>query len=131
MSTGASKKGTLEALFKNMEAFKKLAQGYLTEPNPSSSSKAGALNKQGDAAYYECIKGSPFLRAACLAKNKVKYRDIESPPTSDPFLRKRKTSGEHSSSYYVKVGTCPRSDIKTENACSDKGLSGLTVKEPP
>lgn len=135
LATGASKSGNLESLFKNMKAFIKLNKGYLFEGNPSSSSKPGKLGRDSDIPYYECIE-SPIdsdgnkinnsrLKSSCLARRDVKYRKEERPPTDDSFLKKYKVDGENSSSYYVKVGTCPRNKIKSKSVCERKGFDWI------
>ena len=52
------------------------------------------------------------MRKAVQQKNKIKYRNKQQLPNNDKFLRTGKTNSEYSSSYYVKVGNCKRSDIK-------------------
>lgn len=135
LATGASKEGNLASLFKNMGAFIKLNKGYLFEGNPSSSSKPGKLGRDSDIPYYECIESpidssgnrinSPRLKSSCLARRDVKYRNSERPPTNDPFLKKYKVDGENSSSYYIKVGTCPRSKIQSKSECEKKGFDWI------
>ena len=135
-ATGATKKGSISAIFKNIKAFIKLAKGYLVEPNPADSSYAGKFARDGDIAYYECIGSAidagtgkpindPRLRESCRAKHKVKYRTRQKAPTSDQFLKKHKISGDGSSSYYVKIGTCPRPDLKTRSNCEKNGFDWI------
>ena len=131
MSTGATKSGSISAVFKNMRAFMKLVKGYISDPNPADSSYPGKFAKDGDISYYECTgnlvdsQGNRISDAGsvatCKAMNKIKYGKLQEPPTKDSFLRKYKTTGDKSSSYYVKVGMCPRPDIKTIFKCENKG----------
>jgi len=131
-ATGASKSGSISALFKNINAFIKLTKGYLVEANPSDLSSPGQMNKYGDIPFYECIgniidadSGKPIkdpkLQAACIARMKVKYRNKELPPSNDIFLKKYRLTGDRSGSYYIKIGTCPRPDIKSVKKCEAKG----------
>ena len=135
-ATGATKTGSISAIFKNIGAFIKLAKGYLVDPNPADSSYAGKYARDGDIAYYECIGSAidagtgkpindPRLKAACRARHKVKYRTAQKAPTSDSFLKKHKITGDGSSSYYVKIGTCPRPDIKNRNKCEKNGFDWI------
>jgi hypothetical protein len=131
LATGASKSGSITALFKNIKAFVKLTSGYLADPNPSDKSYPGKRNRSGDIPYYDCqgemadTKGNkindPMMAMACNATADVKYRTKERPPTKDKFLKTFKLTGDKSSSYFVKVGTCPRPDIKKIGDCESKG----------
>jgi hypothetical protein len=131
LATGASKSGSFTALFKNIKAFIKLTGGYLSDPNPSDSSYPGKKSRDGDIPYYDCdgtiadTKGNkisdPMMAMACNATVDVKYRNKERPPTTDKFLKTFKLTGDKSSSYFVKVGTCPRKDISQQKKCESRG----------
>jgi len=131
MSTGATKNGSISSMFKNMKAFVKLTNGYLFNPNPGNNSYAGKMAKDGDVSYYECkgqtidssgnIKYNPRMAEACRIKNKVKYSNPLPKPTTDEFLKRYPTTGDHSSSYYIKIGSCPRPDIKSSSKCEKQG----------
>ena len=135
LATGATKSGNISALFKNMDAFMKLIKGYVSDPNPADTSYPGKMAKDGDVPYYECIGNivdsegnqisDPAAVSTCRAINKIKYSKKETPPTKDPFLKKYKVTGDKSSSYYVKVGNCPRPDIKTVDNCESMGYSWI------
>ena len=124
MATGASTDGSFSAIKKNIGAIIKLSKGFLTEGNPEYRSKAGALNKYGDQPIQDCYS-SQFKLQSCLAKHKIKYGTPQKPPTTDPFLKMGKLDGENSSSYYVRVGACPRPDIKSDKECSKKGYDWI------
>ena len=131
MATGATKSGNWEAMFKNIDAFIKLTKGYLIDPNPSSGSYPGKFAQDGDINWYSCsgttvdgngnVSSNPNLGTACRAKVKVKYSNKLPPPTTDPFLKQYPVTGKSSSSYYIKIGSCPRPDIKSEPKCSAQG----------
>lgn len=135
LATKASKSGDISALFKNIKAFIKLTGGYLTDPNPGDNSYPGKNAKDGDIAFFDCsgknmdTKGNlitdPIMATACRAKNEVKYRNKERPPTKDKFLKSFKLTGDKSSSYHVKVGSCPRPDIKSQNKCESRGYDWI------
>ena len=135
IATGASKSGSISALFKNMRAFMKLVKGYISDPNPADSSYPGKMARDGDVAYFECVgksvdsEGNPISDPqsiqTCQAINKIKYQQRLPPPTKDKFLKKYKITGDKSSSYYVKVGDCPRPDLKTVEQCESKGYKWM------
>ena len=58
----------------------------------------------------------------CSATQEVKNSFNQRKPYNDKFLN-MKTDGEYSSSYYFKVGTCPRHDIKDRKLCEKKGYT--------
>jgi len=135
LATGATKSGKISALFKNMKAFMKLVKGYLSDSNPGPNSYPGKFAKDGDISYYECIGKStdadgnmisdPASVTNCKIINKIKYGTKQNPPTDDSFLKKYPITGEKSSSYYFKIGTCPRTDIKSQKECEQKNYSWI------
>ena len=135
MATGATKSGSISSLFKNMKAFMKLVKGYLSDSNPGPTSYPGKLAKDGDIPYYECVGKStdsegnqisdPSSVTNCKIINKIKYGTKQKAPTDDLFLKKYPITGEKSSSYYFKIGTCPRGDIKTERKCEQKNYNWI------
>jgi hypothetical protein len=135
LATGATKGGSISDLFKNMRAFMKLVKGYISDPNPADSSYPGKMARDGDVPYFECTGNTvdsegnrvsdPSSITTCRAINKIKYSNPEKPPTKDDFLKKYKITGDKSSSYYVKVGSCPRPDLKTVDQCESKGYSWI------
>jgi len=135
LSTNASKKGTFTAMFDNIGAFIKLTQGYLINPNPNSKSKSGGSSKNDDINWYECngiildANGNKTfdtkMAALCRAKNQIKNTNPLPPPTKDPFLKKYPTNGKNSSSYYVKIGYCPKNKLNTQKQCENKGYTWI------
>jgi hypothetical protein len=132
LATGATKTGSLDAMKKNFAAFRKLVGAYVEDPNPSPKSIAGGKTKNDDYPYYECTDGikdmdgyllnTPNETKRCRITHDIKYKKLETPPTTDDFLKGNdKISGEKASSYFVRVGNCPRPDIKTQSACESKG----------
>jgi hypothetical protein len=115
-ATGSSTRG--RDFMNNLGIFVKLMGAYITNPNPGKNSVAGGKSKNDDYAYYGCQGNS---RDGCLATNKVKTRDRQQPPYSDPFFN-RKLDGKTASSYYIKVGSCKRPDIAKEDQCSSRGF---------
>ena len=75
------------------------------------------MNKYSDFPIYAC-QGNNANN--CRVWNSVKMSNLQSKPYRDKFFNK-KLRGEHSSSYYAKVGVCPRKDIKTSRSCIRKG----------
>ncbi len=113
MATGSSKSGN--AVFKNLGIFFKLFKAYMFSANPSNKSVAGGKDKYSDYPVYGCLGNNKRI---CDVWNKVKNSDKESIPYDDKFFNK-KTRGKYSSSYFVKVGSCPRPDITDRNKCAE------------
>jgi len=117
-ATGAKADGTITQAFKNARAFVKLINGIGFDPNPNSKSRASVKDKNSDYPYMpECNKSH-----GCSATQEVKNSFNQRKPYNDKFLN-MKTNGEYSSSYYFKVGTCPRHDIKDRKSCEKKGYT--------
>lgn len=117
-ATGAKPKPTISQAFTNARAFIKLINGIGFDANPNSKSKAGENNKNSDYPYMpECSKNR-----ACVATQQVKNSFNQKKPYNDKFLN-MKTDGEYSSSYYFRVGDCPRHDIKDRATCESKGYT--------
>jgi len=60
----------------------------------------------------------------CGSQNTMANRasDIQEKPNTDPFFDENKVKGKYSSSYYTKIGACPRNDINNEKRCKDNKL---------
>lgn len=132
LSTGATKEGSIDAMRRNFAAFRKVVGAYIEDPNPSPLSNAGGTTKNDDYPYYECtdnikdmngfVLNTPTQTRNCRIIHNIKYGKSENPPTTDEFLKGNdKITGERASSYYVRVGNCPRPDIKTQKDCEGKG----------
>jgi len=115
--TGATKNTNIRALYDNVKAFIKVVNGLVDDPIPNSRSKAGVRDKNSD---YPPFDDCNDFR--CIAAQSVKNGFTQKAPSKDEFLKK-KLDGEYSSSFYVKIGGCPRNDIKSEKDCESKGFS--------
>jgi len=113
-ATGSSPDGN--NYLKNGLIFIKIIQAYITSANPSNRSVPGSKNNQSDYPIYGC-EGNK--KKGCDAAHIVKVKDKQDMPYDDPFFHKN-ISGEGSSSYFAKVGYCPRPDIKNPKKCIQK-----------
>lgn len=140
LSTGATKEGSLSAMSKNFVAFRKIVGAFLEDANPNEKSVAGGKTKNDDYPYYECTDGirdlngqllnTPVSTRKCRITQEIKYGTPEQAPTVDDFLKgEDKIKGERASSYYVKVGNCPRPDIKNQNVCETKGYMWTPMED--
>jgi len=111
-ATGSTTSGSWYSLYKNMDIFFKLFQAYVAESNPSKKSKAGGNNKYSDNW------------KSCKVLHKIKTTNKDGAPYKSKFFNK-KLDGEYSSSYFVKVGTCPRPDIKDIHKCIKGGYTWI------
>lgn len=116
-ATGSTKRGSWSALRKNTKIFFKLFKALIFDANPNKYSHAGGTNKYSDYPLYGCQGNN---KKNCKIWNKVKMSNRQNKPYNSTFFNKKLT-GEHSSSYYVKVGTCPRKDLKNSKDCIKKG----------
>lgn len=114
--TGATIKGSIKSMHQNAKAFIKLINGLVSDPIPNKKSKAGIKSKHSD---YPPFSECDFR---CKAAQKVKKQFKQKVPLKDNFLKK-KLDGENSSSYFFKVGTCPRSDITNKKKCEKMGYT--------
>lgn len=113
-ATGSSPDG--KKYLTNIAIFLKLFKAFLTDANPNNKSVAGGTNSNSDFPIYGC-KG--LRRKACKAFHKVKSKNQDKVPYKNDFFKK-KLDGENSSSYYVKIGSCPIKNTSKEE-CSKKG----------
>ena len=116
-ATGSTKRGSWRALYRNTAIFMKFFKALIFSPNPNKRSIAGGTNKHSDFPIYGC-QGNNAKN--CRVWNKVKMSNLQKKPYSDKFFNK-KIKGEHASSYFVKVGTCPRKDLKSSKKCIKSG----------
>lgn len=118
--TGANVRGTVAGLYNNIKALNKIFNGLTNDPIPNKRSRAGKYNRNSDyPSFEEC--NDHRCRITQRIKNSLS-NNIHHPPTNDDFLKK-KLDGKYSSSYFVKIGSCPRHDIQTQKKCEDKGYS--------
>lgn len=113
-ATGSSNSGS--AYLKNIRIFFKLFKAYVTDANPDDKSVAGGTNKYSDYPIYGCLGNK---KKYCDVWHRVKNSDRQGKPYNNTFFNK-KIDGEYSSSYFIRVGSCPRPDITDRNKCSNK-----------
>ncbi len=115
--TGATKKGSIRAMYNNVNAFIKLINGLVDDPIPNRYSIAGTVSRNSDyPPFTECTD------PGCITAQRVKNSFTQKRPTNDSFLNKQ-INGEYASSYFVKIGSCPRHDIKNEKECEKRGYT--------
>ena len=116
--TGAKAKPTIKQAYKNALAFTKIVDGLIADPIPNNKSVPSVRSRNSDYPPMKyCDKDYK-----CTATQQVKNRFKQNAPTNDKFL-KNKLNGEYSSSYYFKVGNCPRHDIKNRKDCEARGYT--------
>ena len=115
-NTGATTDGSLKSLRKNANAFSKLVDGFITDPIPNEKSKPASDDINSDYPYLKECRNNPM----CRTTQKVRRMLEQEKPNKDKFFDK-KIDGEYSSSFYFKVGSCPRDDITNEKDCKEKG----------
>ena len=117
--TGAKVGNSIGALYNNVKAIIKVINGIIDDPIPNNKSRAGIRSINSDYPKFEDC--GPKCQATQRIKNRLS-REIYKPPTKDKFLKK-KLHGKYSSSYFMKIGSCPRSDIIDEVSCEKKGYT--------
>lgn len=115
--TGATDSPTFGALFDNMDAMVKLNNGYIFNANPGKSSVAAISDLP------TCDPKSTDY-AGCKIINELRQStNNQQPPFSDKFFNKTLT-GENSSSYFIRGGSCPKPNLNKEE-CETKGYSWI------
>ena len=117
--TRARPGSSIRDLYNNVLGLIKTVNGMTDDPIPGPRSRAGVRSIHSDYPKFEDCKGK------CYHTQRVKNalaNQLYRPPTTDKFLRK-KLDGKYSSSYFVKIGTCPRRDIISQEACERKGYT--------
>ena len=122
-ATGSSSDG--RAYINNSKIFIKLFNAYIFNANPDSKSRAGGKNKSSDYPIYGCQGNN---RNNCLVWNYIKNRNRQNAPYRSSFFNKN-TSGEHSSSYFIKVGKCARPDINNQKKCLDRNYEWTRIDD--
>mgnify|MGYP001188115572 CR=1 FL=1 len=115
-ATGSSSRGGWSSIYRNNKIYKKLFDAYIRHPNPQRLSNSRGVNKYSDYPIYGC-QGNNLNK--CRAIHHIKTSNSDSTPYKSNFFNK-KLDGEFSSSYFVKVGTCPRKDITNKKDCESK-----------
>ncbi len=115
-ATGSSPNG--KQYLNNLKITFKLLQAYLTDPNPNSDSIPGGTDSNSDYPIYGCTGNNEVF---CKARNKLRNKDPQNAPYDDKFFKKYSLVGKEASSYFVKVGTCPKSKYKTKDICEKQG----------
>jgi len=111
-ATGSSNSGS--AYIKNLRIFFKLFKAYIRDANPNQYSVAGGIDKNSDYPIYGCLGNN---KKYCNVRQLVKNSDRQGKPYNDQFFN-RNTNGEYASSYFVRVGSCPRPDITDRDICA-------------
>jgi len=115
--TGATTSGSIRGMYNNARAIIKLINGLTDDPIPNKYSRAGQRDKNSDyPSFKECTD------PGCVTTQKVKNSFRQNKPTKDKFLNKI-VDGEYASSYFVRIGSCPRHDIKTQKECEKRGYT--------
>lgn len=117
--TGAKVGNSIGALYNNVNAIIKVMNGIIDDPIPNKNSRAGRRSINSDYPKFE------DCGTKCQATQRIKNAlsaGLYKPPTKDKFL-KRKLHGKYSSSYFIKIGSCPRSDITDVGSCEKKGYT--------
>jgi hypothetical protein len=119
--TGATRSSSIQALYDNVLAIGTVLGGLIDDPIPNKYSRAAVRSRYSDyPPFEEC--SDPKCMATQDIKNALSSQ-LYKPPTTDKFLREKKLHGKYSSSYYVKIGSCPRRDIKTIKDCEKRGYT--------
>lgn len=126
MATGSSRAG--KDYLKNIGIFIKIIRAYIDKGNPGKGAVAGGKGKNSDYAVYGCLGNKKKI---CDTTHKVKMSNLQKKPYNNKFFNK-KLQGNYASSYYVRVGSCERKDIKSEGLCKKKGFDykGGTCYQP-
>jgi hypothetical protein len=133
-------------LSKNYDIFWKLFNAYFNDPNPAPHSEAGkkpgiGIDNRGNRRVFT---GTDYPTYGCLGNNKIScdtthkisYGTEQSPPTNSRFFKNNPLKGEASSSYFIKIGNCPRPDIMNRFKCDKMNFTwindpGDTSELPP
>ncbi len=121
-NTGATTDGSFDSLRKNANAFAKLVDGFIKDPIPNDLSKSAENNRNSDYPSINECNNSPM----CRTTQKVRQNLSQDTPNKDTFFNK-KVDGQYSSSYYFRVGSCPRDDITSEKKCNDMGYTWTPI----
>lgn len=119
-ATGSSPNGN--ALYRNLGIGAQLAKGYIMDPNPGDTSVAGGRSiddRDSDFPVFGC-RGA--RRDGCQKLWQVKQNGKLPKPYDDKFFNENSVNGPYSSSYFFKIGTCPRRDINNEEECKKRGF---------
>ena len=112
-ATKSTKVGSWSALRKNTSIFFKFFNALIKDANPNRYSVSGGMDKYSDFPIYGCLGND---KKNCMVWNKVKNHHRQKNPYNSKFFNK-KLHGENSSSYFAKVGVCPRPDLKNSKQC--------------
>ncbi len=120
-ATGSSPDGS--KYINNLKIFFKFMSAYLLDPNPNNNSVAGGTDSNSDYPKYGCEGNNEIF---CKARNKVINKNPQDIPYDDAFLKKHSLNGVESSSYYIKVGTCPQNKYKNKDNCIKNGFDWVS-----
>lgn len=119
-ATGSSDRG----LLKNLMIFFRLFDAYVIDPNPGTASIPGGRymgDRDSDYPVY-CVNNNNRQRMKARFDVGNNSPSNSSPPYDDPFFKNKPLAGVHSSSYFVRVGSCPRDDITDRDECAKKNF---------
>jgi hypothetical protein len=110
-----AKSNNFSGIKQNVNNIVKSLDGFIFDAAPNNMSNPYSNDKNSDYPIFDC-KNNPV----CQATEGIK-RSNQKKPTNDDFINKMPINGENSSSFYYKVGSCPRPDIKNMNECEKRG----------
>lgn len=113
-NTGATGEGSFNGIYKDVKAFIKLLDGFISDPIPNTKTQAGI----------DDVNRCEDNDMNCKMTQEIRNSYKQDAPTDDEFMKNR-LEGEYSSSYYVRIGYCPRPDISERNNCESKGYTWL------
>ena len=117
--TGSSPNGLLN----NLLIFIKFYRAYVRDPNPGTGSIAGGTSMGDTESDYPVFCNEPNMTSRLAARFDVAKNSPtnDKPPYDDPFFNKP-LAGVRASSYFVRVGSCPREDITDREECAKKNF---------
>jgi|688.fasta_scaffold369408_2 hypothetical protein len=99
----------------NVRNVVKSLDGFIFDAAPNNLSSSYGTDKNSDYPIFDCKDNT-----VCKTIEDIK-RTKQAQPTKDVFMNKFPINGENSSSFYYKIGSCQRPDIKNMNDCEKKG----------
>lgn len=107
--------GNLKGIIKNATNISKSLDGFIFDPIPNNLSNPYGFDINSDYPVYKCKDDQ-----LCRITESIK-RNRQEIPTTDKFIKQFPIDGEYSSSYFYRLGSCRRPDIKNMNDCEKRG----------